>query len=269
MGAEISHRRPSRVPLPMPLIQALEDPGLGGQLVRAVRQGLFFGVETRVPYAITSVLRPVLFAKPSRPLLGSLKWAADQTLQHGWIIARISFLFKLSEWGLMKLSATDKPSQWHTLLAGALAGYAVMVRDGSQATLKRQINMAIGVRTLYAIAAYLVRTGSVPTLNPAEGGYDKGTAIWYTVLWAVVMWHWRHQTAVAPGEMNTAQVRQMDFIYTTGDAPGRGGWFSNNYLPMLLALAAIKWGVPEQSNPAARKRLHTAVSAVAAATASK
>ena len=228
----------------------LEDPSLPGQLLRALRQGLFFGVETRVPYALTSVLRPLLFAKPSRPLWGSVKWAADQTLQHGWIIARISVLFKATEWALarvfggraMAVGAGQRPLPWHTAVAGGLAGYLVMVRDASQASLKKQINMAIGIRTLYAVAAYLVRTDVLPGFTQAEGGYAKGTAVWYTLLWAVVMWHWRHQTAPAPGEMNVAQVRQMDFIYTAGDAPGWKKWLSHNYLTMLLGLAVVRFG---------------------------
>jgi hypothetical protein len=39
--------------------------------------------------------------------------------------------------------------------------------------------------------------------------------------------------------MNKAQVRQMDFIYTGGDVPGRELWFNNNYLSMFLALVSI------------------------------
>lgn len=221
------------------LLALLESPGLPGQLLRAVRQGFFFGVETRVPYAITNILRPLLFGKPSRPLYGSLKWAADQTLQHGWIIARISLLFKLGEWLLMRATGSRAPKPWHTAVAGALGGYLVMVRDTTQASLKRQINMAIGIRTLYAVAAYLVRTGSVPGFTAPEAGYMRGRNAWYVALWAVVMWHWRHQTSLAPGEMNKAQVRQMDFIYTGGDVPGRELWFNNNYLSMFLALVSI------------------------------
>ena len=221
------------------VISLLEDPGLLGQLVRAVRQGFFFGVETRVPYAITNILRPFLFGKPSRPLYGSLKWAADQTLQHGWIIARISFLFKLTEWSLMRGFACREAKPWHTLTAGALAGYIVMVRDKSQASLKRQINMAIGIRTLYAVAAYLVRTGSLPGFTVSQNGYTKGRGVWYVALWAIVMWHWRHQTGIAPGEMNAAQVRQMNFIYNLGDTPGRDMWFNNNYLSMFLVLVTV------------------------------
>ena len=34
------------------LLALLEADNLGGQLLRAVRQGFYFGIETRVPYAI-------------------------------------------------------------------------------------------------------------------------------------------------------------------------------------------------------------------------
>lgn len=214
-----------------------------GQLLRAMRQGFYFGVETRIPYSLTTMIRPILFNKKSRPLRSQIKWAADQTLQHGWIIGRISVLFKLFEYVLLKMSKKTSVLPWHSAIAGGLAGYLVMVRDGTQVNLKRQINMAIGVRTLYAMAAYAVRNGYVPTFTPAENGYGKGQAVWYTMMWAVVMWHWRHESSLAPGEMNTAQVSQMDFIYNGGDFPGGDKWFGNNYMVLFLGLVAMKFGL--------------------------
>ena len=148
-----------------------ENPSLLGQLLRAMRQGFYFGVETRIPYSLTTMVRPLLFNNKSRPLKSQIKWAADQTLQHGWIIGRISVLFKLIEWSLRKLSASNATLPWHSAVAGGLAGYLIMVRDGSQVNLKRQINMAIGVRTLYAMGAYIVRKGYIPTLTQTDNGY--------------------------------------------------------------------------------------------------
>ena len=81
--------------------------------------------------------------------------------------------------------------------------------------------------------------GRIPGFTEPEAGYTRGRNVWYVVLWAIVMWHWRHQTHIAPGEMNKAQVRQMDFIYTGGDAPGSDLWLKNNYLSMFLALVGI------------------------------
>ena len=95
----------------------------------------------------------------------------------------------------MRATGSRAPKPWHTAVAGALGGYLVMVRDTTQASLKRQINMAIGIRTLYAVAAYLVRTGSVPGFTAPEAGYMRGRNAWYVALWAVVMWHWRHPSA--------------------------------------------------------------------------
>jgi hypothetical protein len=222
-----------------------ENDMLIGQLIRAMRQGFYFGVETRIPYSLTTMIRPLLFNKISRPFKSQIKWAADQTIQHGWIIGRISVLFKLIEWGLQKLfnSKGGTILPWHSAVAGGVAGYLVMVRDGSQVNLKRQINMAIGVRTLYAVGAYIVRNDYIPNFTQADMGYSRGQAIWYTVLWAVVMWHWRHETLLAPGEMNVAQVRQMDFIYNHGDVPGSDKWFGNNYLILFMGLAAVKFGL--------------------------
>ena len=41
--------------------------------------------------------------------MGSLKFFGEQTLRHGWIIARISLLFKAAERALMALSGADRP----------------------------------------------------------------------------------------------------------------------------------------------------------------
>ena len=136
-----------------------------------------------------------------------------------------------------KLSGSKGP--WISLTSGGIAGYLVMVRDKSQPKLKKQINMAIGIRTLYAVAAYLVRTGNVPGIGADAAGYQLGTSIWYVALWSIVMWHWRHQTASAPGEMNVAQVKQMDFIYTGGDRPQWGKWWEGGYVYWLFALSII------------------------------
>jgi len=218
----------------------VEGDDFPSQLLRSVRQGMYFGIETRIPYAVTSIIRPMLFNKPSRPIFQSLKFYGDQTLKHGWIIARISFLFKLSEKALMKLSGSDKLEQWHSFVAGCFAGYLIMARDSADSSLKKQINMAIGIRTIFAFGSYLVRKDMIPTLSHSAEGYDKGLSIFNTLMWGVVMWHWRHQTVIAPGEMNPAQVSQMDFIYNHGDKPGLEKWFGNYYLLWAAALVGLR-----------------------------
>lgn len=206
----------------------------------AIRQGIFFGVETRIPYAITSVLRPILFNKKSRPLGKSIKFFSEQAIAHGWIIARIAVIFKLTERALAMASNKRGPLPWHTFIAGAFAGYMVMARDKSYSTMKKQINMAIGIRTIYALAAYAVRKGMVPLpgVEHTEQGYQKGSAIFYTVMWGFVMWHWRHEAKPFAGEMNSAQVNQMDFIYN--DFKLSEGWTQSTHLYWLSALLAIK-----------------------------
>jgi|TARA_B110000208_G_scaffold59747_1_gene77925 hypothetical protein len=216
----------------------LEMDNLAGELIRALRQGIYFGIETRIPYAITSWIRPLLFGKPTRPLLASCQFFGEQTLKHGWLIARISLLFKSTQRAWMAISGKHEPAQWQTFVSGCLAGYVFMVRDTKDATLKKQINMAIGIRTLYAAACYLVRQKAVPMIADTPAGYQRGTAVWYTLMWGVVMWHWRHQSASK--EMNKAQVASMNFIYTGGDVPGKEKWFGNNYLVWLAALIAIR-----------------------------
>jgi len=138
----------------------------------------------------------------------------------------------------MRFQNKKKPEQWHTFLAGTLAGYLIMYKDSSYAQMKKQINMAIGIRTLYALMAYFVRNNQVPMVEPTAEGYKFGTGVATTLMWGVVMWHWRHETAVAPGEMNRAQVRQMDFIYN--DAEFMSGWTNGSHLYWLVALLAAQ-----------------------------
>lgn len=222
------------------LIGWLEADNLAGQLLRAVRQGFYFGIETRVPYAIVNLVRPKMFNKKSRPILGQIKYYADQVFVHGWIIARIAVIYKFTEYLLARFYPSQAVTHntiggrtvqaWHTLVAGALAGYLVMVRDKSEPKMKQQINMAIGIRTIFALASYCTRKGWVPGLADDQASYESGRSLFYVGLWALVMWHWRHQTVVAPGEMGRAQVNQMNMIYTGGDEPGKAKWVSHNYL---------------------------------------
>ena len=227
-------------------VSVLEQDGLIGELIRAVRQGIYFGVETRIPFALTGLVRPYLFGKQARPLLSSIQFFADQTLRHGWVIARISVCFKLVERLLMRISGATRASEWHSFVAGCTAGYVFMVRDAADASLKRQINMAIGIRTVYSLCSYFVRHGlTSPVIQHTELGYARGQTIWYTLMWGVVMWHWRHQTTVAPGEMDKGQVNQMDFIYNQGDAPGLEKWTTNRYLSWLGAVLFVKYLLPQ------------------------
>lgn len=139
---------------------------------------------------------------------------------------------------MAKLEGNKAPSEWNTFAAGALAGYLIMAYDDTYKVMKKQINMAIGVRTIYAVGSYLIRKKMVPFLDDTPQGYDKGTIMWYTMMWGLVMWHWRHQTTVAPGEMNKAQVRQMNFIYN--DFSLQKGWVESTYMYWLAALLAIR-----------------------------
>jgi len=211
-----------------PLLAIIDAPGIFGELLRSLRQGLYFGLETRLPYAVAGILRPMMFGKESRGIQGQLAFFGQQALAHGWIIARISFLFKLLRAALIHVFG--KEEEWQTFVSGAIAGYLVMVRDGNDAVLKTQVNMAIGIRTMYAIGSYLVRKGLVPGISDSPQGYHRGSGLYLTIMWGAVMWHWQHQTKAAPGEMMKAQVAQMDFIYKHGDKPGIDKWFGNNYL---------------------------------------
>merc|ERR1712166_336708 len=189
-------------PMALLLASILDAEGFHGDILRALRQGIYFGVETRVPYAITGIIRPYLFGKQPRPLITTLKFYAEQGLKHGWIIARISIIFKSIERLLMTLQGVAEAKEWHTFIAG---------------------------------------------ISHSTEGYARGQSIWFTLMWGVVMWHWRHQTIPAPGEMDKGQVNQMNFIYKSGDTPGPQGWFSNNYLPWLAIVLAVKYALPEES----------------------
>jgi hypothetical protein len=214
----------------------IESEAFVAQLLRGVRQGFYFGIETRVPYAVTGLLRPMLFGKPSRPIGEQLKFYSEQVFQHGWILARIIVIFKATERLLARLaSGKDKPDEWHTFLAGGVAGYFVMCHDTGDASLKKQLNMAIGIRTLFAIASYAVRKDIVPGIAHTKDGYDRGLKLFYTVLWAVVMWHWRHHSNVK-GEMIVSQVQQMDFLYNGGDRPGKEKWLDGKFLYWAIGM---------------------------------
>ena len=121
-----------------------------------------------------------------------------------------------------------------------------MVRDTADASLKRQVNMAIGIRTLYSLCSYCVRHGfTSPMIRHSQEGYARGQVLWYTLMWGAVMWHWRHQTGIEPGEMDKGQVNQMDFIYNQGDSPGLHKWTENRYLAWFVAVLFAKFVVPK------------------------
>ena len=168
-----------------------------------------------------------------------MQFFGTQTLQHGYIIAKISVLFKVLERFLQMTGPKGKLQEWHTFVAGAVAGTAIMCGDRNNYALKRQVNMAIGIRTLYALGSYCVRTGNVPLLPNNAKGYERGTDIWTFLLWGVVMWHWRHHTATAPGEMVVSQVRQMDSIYTEGDAPQPLFWMKGRRSSAMWLIASL------------------------------
>ena len=80
----------------------LENDGPIGELIRGAREGLFFGVATRLPYAIVGLIRSLFFPDPVRParsIQATLRFALPQVWDHGWILARIAVLFKISENG--------------------------------------------------------------------------------------------------------------------------------------------------------------------------
>eukprot|EP00811_Abedinium_folium_P003052 NODE_12809_length_1202_cov_7.526512.p1 GENE.NODE_12809_length_1202_cov_7.526512~~NODE_12809_length_1202_cov_7.526512.p1 ORF type:complete len:256 (+),score=83.76 NODE_12809_length_1202_cov_7.526512:116-883(+) len=223
------------------VVQLVEQDNFLGELIRAVRQGIYFGVETRVPYAITQTIRPYLFKKSPRPLANSLQNAGKQCILHGALLAQLAVVFKVVERVLATMQGcAARPRGWHTFVAGSTAGYFVFVRNTANASLKRQVNMAIGVRTIYAVASMLVRKGLLPGFRRGEEGYAQGRAIWITLMWGTVMWHWKHQTSIAPGEMNVEQVKSMSFIYTGGDRPDVSKWLGSNYVALLALMLALR-----------------------------
>eukprot|EP00040_Diaphanoeca_grandis_P013063 m.66072 g.66072 ORF g.66072 m.66072 type:complete len:232 (+) comp23640_c0_seq1:194-889(+) len=206
-----------------------------GELIRAVRQGLYFGLETRLPHMLVSILRPRLFNKPARPILSDIKFGSQQAMQHGYILARIAVLYKVVETGLAKMGGKGAPEEWHTFVAGCFAGYMVMGLDSSEPKLKKQINMAIGIRTLYALGKFALRKDCIPILRSNPRDMSIGRSVWYTLMWGAVMWHWKHQSHVG-GEMEKSQVTQMNTIYTVGDVPGLHKWTDNKQIHWAIAL---------------------------------
>ena len=98
-------------------------------------------------------------------------------------MARIAVFFKLSENGLSALTAMTRgevpkwgvANQWHTFVAGMISSNLVLVWDlcgyrmvssrnsakigqsGGLDSLKTQMNMAIGIRCMYAVAIWCLQ----------------------------------------------------------------------------------------------------------------
>lgn len=197
-------------------------------------------METRIPHGITSIGRPYLFNLERRPLLTALKLCSDQAFKHGWVIARISVLYKIAEHALMAMQGQLNPREWQTFIAGCLSGYVFMVRDNTDSKLKRQINLAVGVRTLYAVGSYLLRKDMVPGFSDDFESLHRVQSIGYTLLWGCVLWHWRHQSGNATKEMDVGQVKQLSFIHNQGDIPGIGKWLANYYLAWIVLLLLVR-----------------------------
>ena len=53
----------------------------------------------------------------------------DGALSHSWILARIAFIFKTTEFGLARIEGVSQPNELHSFLAGCAAGYFVMVSE--------------------------------------------------------------------------------------------------------------------------------------------
>jgi hypothetical protein len=234
--------------------------GLVGELLRGLREGIFFGVATRVPYMITSLFREYLFMDATsqpRSLSSNLTFLIPQVWDHGWILARICVLYKLSEKGLGRFGSlvsgaplTKEPKEWHTFIAGMIASNLVFnydvfpvnvrrgrARPGQTDSLKTQMNMGIGIRCMYAVCIYLVRNKRIPFVQNTYEGRRFGENIWFTVMWGFVMWHWKHGEAHAPDYKTIKnQIKSMDSIYTRGDRPVLSNWTYKNYLYWLGAL---------------------------------
>jgi len=240
-------RTPTRANMSI-LLDLIESEGFVAQLLRACRNGLYFAVESRIPNAFASIIvRDILFAKDPKkkqPWLYKLDRIAEETMKHGLILAKIALIFKATEKFLanavsLKGAARGKVEEWHTFAAGCLAGYVVMGIDTTNYSLKRNINMFIAMRTLWSIAGYASRTGLV-AWPQGDDGRQRGWEVFVTLTWGFVMWHWRHQDAVARGEMPSAMARSMDYIYQSGDQPGLGRWYEKSgYAAAVLVLYRV------------------------------
>eukprot|EP00035_Acanthoeca_spectabilis_P006461 m.124825 g.124825 ORF g.124825 m.124825 type:complete len:249 (-) comp13515_c0_seq2:159-905(-) len=217
------------------VLSILEGTEFPYQVIRAMRNATLFATETRVPYGIVNImLRDLLFGTGGRtpvPLSKKLDSIVDGAMSHSWVLARIAMIFKTVEFTLARIEGTSQPNEWQTFLAGCVAGYSVMGPISSRADykLKQQVNLFIGIRTMWAVAGYLLRKDMLsrfsPKLKPtSEYAQDLGWKGFVTLVWGFVMWHWRHQNKVAPNEMPVAMARSMDFIYADGDAPGAEKW---------------------------------------------
>ena len=275
-------------------IPILESDGPVGELIRALREGLFFGVATRLPYAVVGLMRSLFFPDPNRrarSVQEMLRFSLPQVWDHGWILARIAVLFKLSENGLSALTALARgavpewgvANQWHTFLAGMISSNLVFVWDvfhyrmvststsakigqsGGLDSLKTQMNMAIGIRCMYAVAIWCVKNFPNKIIPNNYNGRRRGEYIWFTIMWGFVMWHWKHGNGQADAAYKSvkSQLSAMDSIYTRGDKPLLSNWTYKNYIYWLVAIAIYvkMFGArPTRSQPLSPQ--HTAGTAI-------
>eukprot|EP00038_Savillea_parva_P004439 m.137819 g.137819 ORF g.137819 m.137819 type:complete len:249 (+) comp11471_c0_seq3:1521-2267(+) len=230
---------------PLSLVERREFPW---KVLRAMRNASQFATETRVPYGIVNIfLRDMLFGTGGRapvPIATKLDAIVDGALSHSWILARIAFIFKTTEFGLARIEGVSQPNELHSFLAGCAAGYFVMGPVASKADyrLKQQVNLFVAIRTLWSLAGYMHRKNMLSAISPdlkttSGRAKDLGWIAFVTLTWGAVMWHWRHHDKVAPREMPAAMARSMDFIYAEGDTPGVDKWVPRSsfiFLAMLV-----------------------------------
>ena len=103
---------------------------------------------------------------------------------------------------------------------------------GGLDSLKTQMNMAIGIRCLYAIAIWCLQRFPNKMIPNTYNGRRRGEYVWFTIMWGFVMWHWKHGN----GQNNPSyksvksQLGAMDSIYTRGDTPLLSNWTYKNYI---------------------------------------
>ncbi|EQC30609.1 hypothetical protein SDRG_11664 [Saprolegnia diclina VS20] len=201
-------------------------------LVRAVRNGAFYGTKIRAPHALVMVL---LFQK--KPLRDQLRAIIKLTYEHTKNLACFVGVYKAS---LLVLKAmhggATTPSAglnpvvpWHAAAAGAIGGYAIWSKYSN---VNYQIVMYLFSRVLIGLVKLLSARGA-PILR--DYAFPEVYPVLACATWAIVMWLFECHGQV----LHPSLKKSMEFLYHDANSWGSIEDFLPS--PATVAVCALTW----------------------------
>ncbi|CZT17608.1 related to peroxisomal membrane protein 4 [Ramularia collo-cygni] len=161
-------------------------------LVKAIRNGVVYGIRIRFPHALVLV-----FLFGSGTMSEKIRKIARLTRQHAQCLANFAFIYKLLCM-LLKRINRGKQEPRHSFIAGLLSGYWVFGRDkvASSSVVQQMVMYAMG-RVIMGLARYTVQMPEEKTTT-RTGGYGNkdwrrhlrraGWPVTASFCWATIMW---------------------------------------------------------------------------------